>query len=256
MTHPMRWLALAALDQPMLPDVDELTQYVEQHFKDAPPLNASKTSDGLITCTLGDYTAGVTLVPRSIPWSQLEGPCATAWYWPDAAQSLRDHAAHLMITLVDEGGPAVEKSMRLTELAAASASASPAAGVFWGPSCLVHPTGAFLEQAVQMQPADLPLFLWIDFRIEQIEEGAARLYTTGLEALGQTELEVERFEGQPQQLLEFAYNVAHYQITESKSIEEGHTLGLTEEVQVTAHRTKSMLDESIDVIQLEFSHAT
>ena len=49
-----------------------------------------------------------------------------------------------------------------------------------------------------------------------MERQSFRLYTTGLEALGQTELEVPRYQGNPQQLLELAYNVAHYLIDRRK----------------------------------------
>ena len=45
-------------------------------------------------------TAAVTLVKQPIPWSQLEGPAAAAaWYWPEAAETLRPHEAHLLVTL-------------------------------------------------------------------------------------------------------------------------------------------------------------
>ena len=104
-----------------------------------------------------------------------------------------------------------------------------------------------------MTANDLPLFLWVDFRVEKTSETTVRLYTTGLEALGATELEAAGFLGPPQQLLEYAYNVAHYQLVENKALEEGHTIGLTEEVQATIHRTKSMLDETMDVVTLDFS---
>jgi hypothetical protein len=160
-----------------------------------------------------------------------------------------------LVTLIDEGGKPVEKSRRLTQLVAGLVGCSRSPGVFWGPGRLVHPAQAFIEQAVQSTPADLPLFLWVDFRVERTD-GGVRLYTTGLEALGQTELEALDFPGQPQQLLEHAYNVAHYQLCKGKQINEGDTIGLTDEVQMVAHRRGSMFDEQLEVLQLEFQHAS
>jgi len=253
--NPLRWLALVALDQPMLPDFDEVARLVGQSFSTAPEMVVAGSTEALFTCTIGEYTAAVALVDRPIPWSQLEGPCATAWYWPDAAEQLRDHSAHLLITLIDEGAKAIEKSTLLTQLVSGVVSASPAVGVFWGPGRLVHPPQAFNEQATQMSPQDLPLFLWIDFRVERLEPGSVRLYTTGLKALGYTELEVPEYEGIAQTLLEYAYNIAHYQMTQPKFINDGHTIGLTDEVQVVAHHGRSMFDEEIEVIRLEFQPA-
>ena len=205
--------------------------------------------------TIGEYTAAAALVPRPIPWSQLEGPADTAWYWPEAAAAMRAHAAHLLVTLVDEGGRPITKSLALTRLTAALATTSPSVGVFWGPGRLVHPPMAFIEQAEQASETNLPLFLWVDFRVEQLNDGALRLYTTGLDALGGAELEAAHFDGLPQRLLEFAYNIAHYQLDRQKTIRDGDTIGLTEEVQVTARRAQSMLGGEMEVLQLEFAAA-
>jgi len=253
MENPLRWLALVALKEPELPAFERVAQFVGQEFDDAPPMTPAGATEGLITCTMGDYTAAATLVSRSIPPSQLEGPCATAWYWPTAEQQLRDHQAHLLVTLVDEGSNAIEKSTLLTQLVSGFVATSPAMGVFWGPGRLVHPPRAFVEQAVQMSPTDLPLFLWVDFRVERTDNGMVRLYTTGLEALGQTELEVVDFRGEPQTLLEYGYNISHYQLSQAKAINEGDTIGLTDELQAIAHRRPSMFDSELEVIALEFA---
>ena len=255
MNGALRWSALVMLEEPELPSFDALARYVQEYFTDTPPLKAAGSTESLLTLTVGEYTAAVTLITRSVPWSQLEGPCATAWFWPDAAESLKTHQSHLLITLVDEGGKAVEKSSLLTQLVAAAVDNAPTCGVFWGPGRLVHPPQAFVEQALQLTADDLPLFLWIDFRVERIADDAVRLYTTGLEALGFVELEVPEFLGEPQTMLEYAYNISHYQITQAKPINEGDTLGLTDELQAIAHRRGSMFDESLEVIALEFEVA-
>jgi hypothetical protein len=252
MSHPLRWLALVALERPELPAFERLVAWLHERFPNAPELQAAGSTENLQTLTIGDQTAAVTLAPRPIPPSQLEGPAATAWYWPEAAGRLKDHSAHLLVTLIDEGGPAVKKAEALTQLTAAVAATAPSVGVFWGPGRLVHSPQAFLDQAVQMREGDLPLFLWIDFRIEPIGETAHRLYTTGLEALGRTEIEVPRFEGQPQELLDFAYNIAHYLVDTRKTINDGDTIGLTDQVQATARHGRSMLGGELEVISLEF----
>jgi hypothetical protein len=260
MNHPLRWLALVALEEARLPRFEEVAAWYEEHFP-APlkrcspewcsPVLSSAT-ENLLTLTVGEATAAVSLVPRPIPWSQLEGPAATAWYWPEASAALRHHAAHLLVALVDEGGRPIEKAMTLTRLVTAVAAASPSVGIFWGPGRLVHSPEAFIEQAVQMSEGNLPLFLWVDFRIEESASGGVRLFTTGLEALGATEMEVRDYGGDAQELLNYAYNIAHYQLDQRKVIRDGDTIGLTDEVQVTAHRGLSMLGGEMEVLQLEF----
>ena len=252
MDNPLRWLALVILEEPELPPFEDVARFVGENYVDGPVMTVAGRTDNLFTCTIDDYTAAVTLVPKSIPWSQLEGPCETAWYWPTASETLQDHQAHLLVTLVDEGGKEIPKAKALTQLVAGLVASSRSCGVFWGPGRLVHPPRAFLDQAAQLAEDDLPLFLWIDFRVERTNTGGTRLYTTGLEALGYTELEVVDFPGEPQTVLEYAYNIAHYQISQAKVINEGDTIGLTDEVQVVAHREPSMFDEALEVVALEF----
>jgi hypothetical protein len=256
MNHPLRWLSLVALERAELPPFTDVARWLKEHFPTAKAPKASGSTENLITLTIGDMTAAITLVPRPIPASQLEGPAATAWYWPGAAEALGGQAAHLLVTLVDEGGLAVTKAAVLTELTAAVAAVSRALGVFWGPSRTVHQPGAFIDQATQISEDNLPLFLWLDFRVESTGNGAYRLYTTGLEAMGQSELEVARFEGPPQELLDFAYNIAHYLLDKRKVVNDGDTIGLTDEVRATARRGKSMLGGDLDVITLEFERET
>ncbi|HEX6963281.1 MAG TPA: DUF4261 domain-containing protein, partial [Lacipirellula sp.] len=83
-----------------------------------------------------------------------------------------------------------------------------------------------------------------------------RLYTTGLETLGQSELEVARFEGSAQELLDFSYNIAHYLLEKRKVVNDGDTIGLTDEVRATAHRSTSMLGGDLEVISLQFERET
>ena len=256
MDNPLRWLALVTLEHPQMPQFDQVCQHISEKFSEPPTMTAAGSTENMFTCTIGEYTAAATLVPNPVPWSQLEGPCATAWYWPSATESLRDHKAHLVVTLIDEGGKPVEKSLALTQLVSGLALSSEASGVFWGPGRLVHPAGAFVEQAVQSTSQDLPLFLWIDFRVERTDDAGVRLYTTGLEALGYSELEVREFPGEPQHLLEFCYNVAHYQLAEKKSLSDGDTIGLTDEVQVVARREGSMFDEALEIVRLDFQVGT
>jgi len=252
MDNPLRWLALVILDTAELPEFEKVARYVSDNFDDAPTMTVAGTTKNLLTCTIGEYTAAVTLLPNPIPWSQLEGPCETAWFWPDATKSLRKHQAHLLVTLIDEGGKEVHKSTALTQLVAGLVANTCTCGVFWGPGRLVHPPQAFLDQAAQLPSDDYPLFLWVDFRVESTGGGNTRLYTTGLKALGYTEIEVVEYQGQPQTLLEYTYNIAHYQLSQAKEINEGDTIGLTDEIQVVAHRSPSMFDEALEVVVLEF----
>ena len=54
---------------------------VDDHFRTNVP--------GVFAC--GDAHCAVSLMPAPIPWPELEGPCATAWWWPQATERMRAH---------------------------------------------------------------------------------------------------------------------------------------------------------------------
>ena len=252
MNHPLRWLALVALDAPEMPSRESVTSWYAEHHPTGPPPVPAGSTDRLQTYTIGDYTAAATLVPTPIPRSRWEGPASAAWYWPGAEAALQTHRAHLLVTLVDEGGPAVTKASMLTKLSAALAATARTTAVFWGPGRLVHPRDGFLQQADTIADDNLPLFLWVDFRVETVDESAVRLFTTGLEALGGTELEVPRFTGPGPRLIEYVYNIAHYQLAARKEIRDGDAIGVAENVQAVARNGPSMLQGHGPAILLDF----
>lgn len=251
------WLALVALAELNLPDAGEVIAALAEQggaakaFADSPPKIASQT-DAMVTLQCGEATAAYTLVNRPISADQLAGPCETAWYWPDAAKQLRDHRAHLFLTLVDEGRDAVQKSMRLTAFANAVASNTPARGIVWGPAGLVHEPAAFAQQAFDTTTENLPLFLWIDFRIEPVGEGVVRMFTTGLEAFERKELEVAATAVAPQQLLDDIYNVAHYVIQDESAVKDADTIGLSDGRQMISRHETSILGDDRKVVRLEY----
>lgn len=252
MSKKNTWISLLALDEPVMPLPQQVAEEMARRWPDAELLHLASETEAMATFAWGDATVAYTLVPRPIPWSQLEGPCSIAWYWPEAANEMRDQPAHLFVTLFDEGRKAVDKAMRLTQFTAALASLASTRGIVWGAAGNVHEPEAFEELAQEMTPEHLPLHLWIDFRMEPIEDDAWRLFTTGLESLDHPEIEVVHYEGDPQELLNHVYNVAHYLLDKGTTLQNGETIGLTDDLQASVRLDTSMLGGEQEVIQLEF----
>ena len=252
MSKKNTWIALVALDDPEMPSPENVAAEVARRWPNADPLKLTSETEAMATFAWGDATIACTLVPRPIPWSQVEGPCSIAWYWPEAAEAFRSQSAHLFVTLFDEGRKAVDKATRLTQFTAALAPIAPALGIVWGAAGNVHEPEVFQELAQEMTPDLLPLHLWIDFRMEPIEEDGWRLFTTGLESLDHSEIEVVRYDGDPQELLDHVYNVTHYLLDKGISLQNGETIGLTDALQATVRFDKSMLGGNQEVIQLDF----
>ena len=253
-----RWIALVALSEPALPDADALLAELARHEPDTSSRLSSQT-DGSINLAwhdAEDASANITLVDRPIPWSQLEGPCATAWYWPEAESALKGHPAHLFVTLYDESTKPIDQATRLTRLLCALGATSPAVGFLWGASGAVHQPTAFAQHAAESTSENLPLNLWIDFRTFELDgQPGYGLFTTGLDALGHREIETPHYAGDPQLLVGGVYNVTHYLLEKGAQLKEGEVIGLPDGSEVTVYEGQSMIDPEQEAVRLEFGAA-
>ena len=190
-----------------------------------------------------DHMIAVALMPGPIPWSELEGPCATAWWWRDATEKMRGHRYHFLVTVMGGAMPPVERRIILTNLVGAVIRNSDAVGVYWGEGTLVHEPTSFLEQAEGITPTQIPGPLWIDVRVEQNDaDGTLRCFTTGLRPLGHLEIEIPRATLKPQELLEFVGDTACYIVNNDTPIKDGETLGRTATEKFKVRHDKSMFD--------------
>jgi hypothetical protein len=245
-------LSMVALNQPSLPDTSEMLDTFAALSGVQVNPQAVEAKPSTMAFPLGGNTAAVALMPAPIPWSRLEGPCETAWWWPEAGARLRGHCNHLLVALGGDEGDTARRSVVLTHLLAAIAAHVDAAGIFWGGGALVHEPQVFFEEARKATPEKLPLHLWIDFRIESNDDGTLRLFTTGLKALDKLEIEIPRSRHTPTELYDFAYAIADYQLSLGAMIRDGHTVGRNDDEQVMATHAPSIWDSNLTVLRLDY----
>jgi hypothetical protein len=191
-----------------------------------------------------DAMIAVAMMPGPVPWEDLEGPCATAWWWREATEKMRAHKYHFLVTIMGGTIPPVERRIILTNIVRAVLAHSDAVGVYWAEGTLVHEPQSFLEGSEGISETQIPGPLWIDVRIEQNEDDDTtfRCFTTGLAPLGHMEIEVERASLKPQELLEFVGDTACYMVQHNMPIKDGETLGRTATEKFKVRHTKSMFD--------------
>jgi hypothetical protein len=245
-------LSMVALDTPSMPDVQELLPTLASLSGTTVKTTGAVAKENALTFPYGGNVAAVALMPAPIPWSNLEGPCATAWWWPEAGARMHGHNSHLLVALGGDEGDAVRRSLALTHLTAAAAAHCRAAGIYWGGGRLVHEPRVFLAEARNASPENLPLPLWIDFRIESNDDGTLRLFTTGMKALGKMEIEIPGSRHEPAEVIKFARSIADYIVSRGAEIRDGHTVGRSAEEKVPAVHAPSMWDQQMTVLRLDF----
>lgn len=246
---------MVALNTPELPAPEALQAYLLGHCASLPGPVEVKAADQddfrAVSVNLGGTQGIVALVPAPIPWSDLEGPCATAWWWPEATEHMKAHRAHAIITMMGVGDDLIEKHLLLSKLAASVVATSDCAGIYWGGGTVVHPPQMFIDQAREATRDSLPLNLWIDFRIQRMDGGTCRLLTTGMEEFGKMELEIAPASMRPSEMLELGYGIAAYVLTSGADIRDGHTIGRSETEKIRIRFARSMWDRPGRVMRLE-----
>lgn len=233
-------MAIIALSKPALPERKPFVAELRRRLQDTSlAADLSKRGDAL-SFDLGDELATIALVKEPLAWEELEGPCVTAWWWPEAAERMQAHNAHLTVTLEEGSGTPLERFILLTHLTAAVASATESAvGVYWPTGMVVHEPQMFQEYSEGLSPADIVPQLWFDMQIVAHDDGSFGFYTTGLAPLGLLEIEIDRTEREPDEILDFCHDIISYLVTSGATIQPGETIGRTDEEQVAVRHGES-----------------
>ena len=211
--------------------------------------------EGMLSFDVGDGAQVIlATMPGPVPWSDLEGPCATSVLWKKAADVLKPHTAHVLVTIrfSDDRSP-IERSTLLTQVTAAVVhTCKEALGVYWCNATLVIQPELFREFAVQVLPDDAPIHIWIDFRMGTDKHGKSSGFTHGLKALGHMEMETENSpEPIPELRARFEGLVA-YLLEHGPVIKNGDTLGEDANERIKAVYSPSSFGHEGQVIRLDY----
>lgn len=224
-----------------------------EKWPDLPPLESKKPKEGMLEFSAGDDSAIVALMPKPIPWSSLEGPCRTAWLWPDAEKTLRQHAGHLIVTAMCQGTP-LERAGFLTRICASILAACPQApGVYWSDATLLVPSGIFQDFTKDILPHGPPLHIWVDFRIGPLPGGKSGGFTTGMKAFGHMEFETQSASEPPGELRDRFLGLANYVLENGPVIQDGDTIGEDANERIRVVYADSKFGHKGKVMRLEYT---
>lgn len=245
-------IAMVALGKDAKLSVGEIQRDLKATWPSLPtPANAEK-NDKTFSFDVGEAQVIVGLMPAPIPWNDLQGPCATSWLWPESASVLRQHQQHLIVTVMGEENSLARIKLLTQVIASILATCPGALGVYWGDATLVISPKLFREFAVEMLPDGLPLFIWIDFRVGQGQNGLTAGFTTGMRAFGHMELETLNSPEPPGELRERFFGLACYLLENGPVIRDGDTLGADESEKIRAIYSPSSFGHEDQVIRLDY----
>ena len=252
-------IAMVATSSKRLPDAGRIVRvsgaagagrgWLASLFGRKPGSDVEWQNENMVFVVRGGNLA-VSLMPAPIPWSDLEGPCATAWWWPEATERMRSHRFHFVVALIGGEIEPVERRVLLTKVVREVVKSTDAVGVYWGEGTLVHEPDEFLRATSSLSSSNIPGTIWLDVRVEPVGDDAVRCFTTGLAPLGFHEIEVVKTTLSPDEVMAFIGDTACYIVNNRKQISHGDTMGRTATEQYRVRYAPSMFNRG-EVMRLE-----
>lgn len=211
-----------------------------------------KWSEDVLMLECEDAQIIIMLMPGQIPWSELEGPCATAWWWPEATEEMQQHKFHFVAMVRGGEWNEVARRVLLGFVIQGVLESTDAIGVYWGDATLVMQPDLFIANVRKATIEDVPMMVFADVRVEEISDGVYRCFTTGMKSLGFHEIEVDEATMEPDVLLEFVLDSAKYIVDNYLEIPEGNTFGRDADKQFKIRYRPSMFDTDI-VMKLDLN---
>lgn len=217
------------------------------------PAQDFEEAKGTCSAGIGDQTAMISHMPVPIPWSDLEGPCATSWMWKEATDVMKAHGSHLICVLNGGEHSKLDRCQLLTRVIAALCEGDGVAGVYWGSGTVVVSPESFVEaNELAVKDGIMPVFLWMDFRVQKSDDGDVNVLTTGLVEFGRPEIEILESRHDAEDVLTLLFDLVPYLLESGDVIKEGETIGRSEEEKLPVHFVPSKWDRPGDVMRIDY----
>jgi hypothetical protein len=165
-------------------------------------------------------------IPIPIPEGDIKTTAEYAYTWPTAAEELKSHKSHLIVTVAHGGQDQVKRFRIFTQVLCALLRTTNAIGIYKGNQSLLIPKEDYLDEAALMSDDYLPLNLWIYFGLK-VSGSNTSGYTYGLKEFNKPEMEIVNSAKNLEDIRGFLFNMAHYVLEYDVTFEDGQTCGLS-----------------------------
>jgi hypothetical protein len=123
-------------------------------------------------------------------------------------------------------------------------------GIYWGPGTVVLSNELLQKEAADASPDNLPLLVWIEFRVQHNEDKTANILTTGLAYFGCMDIEVIGSKKLASEILPMVMSVAGMQLN-GDVFKDGDTVGPDAQTKIKTHHAKSHWDRPEEVLKID-----
>lgn len=199
---------------------------------------------------IGENMVALMSMPAPVPWSDIEGTAKFAYNWPTAAEELKDHDSHVIVTILPSRDSQFNRFKLLTKILDSILESSDAIGIYQGGQTLLTPKAQYIDIAQALKKDMLPINLWVYIGLRPGEKGRSG-YTYGLTSFGKHEMEFVNTPLEFAEINDFLLNISAYVLQSDVVFKSGETLGYTQDQKIRITKTKGEFVAG-EVYKLEF----
>ena len=189
--------------------------------------NDNEVSDTVIVFDVNDQMVALALMPGQVPLEELTTLYPYAFLWPEAEKEVPQHKTHVIVSIMSDNAPALERYMVLTKVIESVLAETNSLGLYQGNQSLLVDTETYLGMAQALMEDSLPFLLWVFVGLRGSDDGNS-LYTYGMDDFGKLEMEIIDSKQEMEELFDFLINIGCYVINGDVTFQAGETLGYTE----------------------------
>ena len=199
---------------------------------------------------IDDYKVMVAPFSYAMPMEIVMQGATRNYLWEDALDAVIQHTSHVAISIVEGPGKPLEEGILLAKLLSVATKQTGATAIYTND--VLYESDMYYKETEHLRVDALPMvnLVWVDIDFE--EDGTISLYTSGMEEFDQLNVEFLHCPWDPERAWNYILSVAEYVLTSDIKVEEGHSIGRTEEEQLIVHIDEPVHADGLQSIQIFF----
>ena len=206
--------------------------------------------EGAYFLIIDDYKVMVAPFSYAMPMEIVMQGATRNYLWDDALDAVIQHTSHVAISIVEGPGKPLEEGILLAKLLSVATEQTGATAIYTND--VLYESDMYYKETEHLRVDALPMvnLVWVDIDFE--EDGTISLYTSGMEEFDQLNVEFLHCPWDPERAWNYILSVAEYVLTSDIKVEEGHSIGRTEEEQLIVHIDEPVYADGLQSIQIFF----
>ena len=202
---------------------------------------------------IDDYKVVVAPFSFAMPMEAVMQGATRNYFWEEALDAVINHTGHVAISIVEGPGNPLEEGILLTKLLSVATEQTGASAIYT--NGVLYEAKKYHEETEQLRDDMLPManLIWVDMEFE--DDDTISLSTSGMELFKQLNVEFLHCPWHPEKAWNYVLSVADYVLTSDKTVQDGDSVGRTEEEQLTVHIDRPVHADGVQSIQIFFDES-